>query len=89
MNQCKRGPNLRILLHHDEQEQEQEHEIVMTFDEGLGVTNEVERKRKSFQEVRNEERVGMVWGLAKGLVDGSVVGVESGSAEKLGDILPQ
>ena len=75
MNQCKRGPNARIIR--DEQ--------VITFE---GEMNETEMNRKSFQGVRSDERVGNLWGLAKGLEDGTVDGVDSGDAAKLTDIMP-
>lgn len=75
MNQCKRGPNARIIT--DEQ--------VITIEEEM---NETELKRKSFQGIRSDERVGKLWGLVKGLEDGTVVGVESGDAAKLTDMMP-
>lgn len=78
MNQCKRGPNMRIIRDGN----------VITFDDNT-IMNDVELKRKSFQGVRSNERVAMVWGLTEGLVNGSVVGTEAGPSTKLTDILPQ
>jgi len=76
MNQCKRGPNARIMK--DAQ--------VLTFE---GEMNETEMKRKSFQGVRSDERVEHLWGLVKGLEDGTVDGIASGSTDKLTDIMPK
>ena len=76
MNQCKRGPNARIMK--DAQ--------VLTFE---GEMNETEIKRKSFQGVTSDKRVEHLWGLAKGLEDGTVDGIASGSVDKLTDIMPQ
>jgi len=78
MNQCKRGPNMRIIRDGN----------VVTFDDKL-IMNDTELKRKSFQTVNCHERVAKVWGLTKGLVNGSVVGTDDGLSTKLTDILPQ
>jgi len=76
MNQCKRGPNARITKDGN----------VLTFEEGK--MNDTEMKRKSFQGIGSEERVGHVWGLARGIEDGTVLGILSGSVDKLTDIMP-
>lgn len=76
MNQCKRGPNARIMK--DAQ--------VLTF---KGEMNETELNRKSFQGVTSDKRVEYLWGLAKGLEDGTVDGIASGSIDKLTDIMPK
>jgi hypothetical protein len=78
MNQCKRGPNIRMFR--DGQ--------VLTF-EDEGIMNDMEKKRKTFQTVANEERLEKIWGLGEGLVDGTVEATESGSIEKLSDIMPR
>ena len=78
MNQCKRGPNIRLIRNGH----------VLTFDEE-GIMNETEKKRKTFQRVGNEERLMKIWGLGKGLVDGSIDAVENESIEKLSDIIPR
>jgi hypothetical protein len=84
MNQCKRGPNMRIIK--DEQ--------VMTFDNGI--MTDVEMKRKSFQSVNNEDRVERIWGLVQGMINdenvegekSDVVAIESGHVKKLTDMMP-
>jgi len=78
MNQCKRGPNMRII----------QNENVITFKDE-SIMNDIELKRKSFQSVTNDARVAMVWGITEGLIDGSVVGTDDGPSTKLTDILPQ
>ncbi len=78
MNQCKRGPNARIIRHGK----------VITFEQGTGIMNDVEVKRKSFQGVGTENRVNFVWNLVKDLHTGNVNGIESGDAEKLTDLMP-
>ena len=77
MNQCKRGPNLRLL----------QNDQVLTFD-GEGIMNDVEMKRKSFQSIGSDEKVGMLWNLIKDIQDGNVDAKESGAVEKLTDIMP-
>mmetsp|Transcript_39806 Transcript_39806/g.77761 ORF Transcript_39806/g.77761 Transcript_39806/m.77761 type:complete len:155 (+) Transcript_39806:55-519(+) len=77
MNQCKRGPNMRIIRNGQ----------VMTFEDDT-IMNEMELKRKSFQNVRNDDRVAMVWELTRGVVEGKLIGTEAGSSSKLTDILP-
>lgn len=79
MNQCKRGPNARIIRHGK----------VITFEQGTGIMNDVELKRKSFQGVGSENRVHFIWNLVKDLHTGNVNGIiESGDAEKLTDLMP-
>jgi len=78
MNQCKRGPNMRIIQNGN----------VITFKD-KSIMNDTELKRKSFQSITNDDRVSRVWELTKGLVDGSVVGTDDGPSTKLTDILPQ
>jgi (2Fe-2S) ferredoxin len=78
MNQCKRGPNARIIRQGQ----------VITFEEGTGIMNDVELKRKSFQGIGSENRVNFLWNLVKDLHTGNVNGVESGDAEKLSDLMP-
>lgn len=77
MNQCKRGPNLRLL----------QNDQVLTFD-GEGIMNDVEMKRKSFQSIGSDEKVDMLWNLIKDIQDGNVDAKESGAVEKLTDIMP-
>ena len=77
MNQCKRGPNLRLL----------QNDQVLTFD-GEGIMNDVEMKRKSFQSIGSDEKIGMLWNLIKDIQDGNVDAKESGAVEKLTDIMP-
>merc|ERR1719253_700953 len=83
MNQCKRGPNVRVIR--DDQ--------VITFNDG-GIMSDTEINRKTFQSVGNEGRVDMIWGLTQGMVsDGadndndSNLGTESGSVDKLTDMM--
>jgi len=76
MNQCKRGPCVRIISD----------EKVLIFDDKM---NETEMKRKAFQGVSTEEKVENLFGVAKGVLDRSKPGVESGSVHKLNDIMPQ
>ena len=79
MNQCKRGPNIRMIRNGQ----------VVVFDGDDGIMNDTEKNRKTFQNVATEERIEKIWGLTKGLVDGSVHGTECGSVEKLSDIMPE
>ena len=78
MNQCKRGPNVRIIKDDE----------VVVFDEE-GIMNDTEMKRKTFQNVASDERIKTIWGLVEGVVDGSVQGNKCGSIENLTDIMPQ
>jgi len=87
MNQCKRGPNMRVLQSNDDTDQ-----VVLTFPEAM---NDTELKRKSFQSVGNNDRVTYIWGLIQGIngdsdgeVTSSVVN-ESGSASTLSDIVQE
>lgn len=75
MNQCKRGPNVRMIKSSN----------VLTFE---NLMNDTEKKRKAFQGVSTEEKVGNLFGVAKGVIDGSNPGTESGSVDKLNDIMP-
>ena len=75
MNQCKRGPNARII--HDGN--------ALTFDD---LMNETEAKRKAFQGISNEKRVEFLWGIAEGVENGKVEGKNHGSVDALSDIMP-
>ena len=77
MNQCKRGPNIRMIRNGQ----------VLTF-EDEGVMNDTEKKRKTFQNVANEKRLEGIWGLGEGVADGTIEATESGAIEKLSDIMP-
>ena len=77
MNQCKRGPNIRLIRNGH----------VLTFDED-GIMNETEKRRKTFQSVGNEEHLERIWGLGQGLVDGTIKAIENEPIEKLSDIIP-
>jgi len=79
MNQCKRGPNVRII--------DADTGNVLTVDGG--VMNQVESNRGAFQGVSSEERVNHLWGIAKKVADGTMIATEKGSADKLNDILPK
>mmetsp|Transcript_5430 Transcript_5430/g.6941 ORF Transcript_5430/g.6941 Transcript_5430/m.6941 type:complete len:157 (-) Transcript_5430:166-636(-) len=76
MNQCKRGPNARIINDGN----------VLTFENGE--MNDTEINRKAFQGILTKERVLQLWGYANGINNGNLVGIESGSADKLSDIMP-
>ena len=78
MNQCKRGPNVRII--------NADNGNVITFDESI--MNEVESTRKNFQRIINEDRVTGLSGIVNGIRDGTVVGVEKGQVDILNDIMP-
>jgi (2Fe-2S) ferredoxin len=78
MNQCKRGPNVRLI--------NSDNGNVITFDESI--MNEVESTRKNFQRIINEDRVIGLWGIVNGIRDGTVVGVERGQVDILNDIMP-
>lgn len=58
---------------------------VLTFE---NLMNETEMKRKSFQGINNEEKIKSIFGVAKGVVDGTNSGIKSGSVEKLSDMMP-
>jgi (2Fe-2S) ferredoxin len=75
MNQCKRGPNMRMIKDGN----------ALIFEDSM---NDTEMKRKAFQGVTTDEKVAHLFGIAKGATDGSNPGVESGSVEKLNDIMP-
>ncbi|VEU39982.1 unnamed protein product [Pseudo-nitzschia multistriata] len=83
MNQCKRGPNVRMI--------NADNGNVLVFDDAM---NETEAGRKAFQGVSNDGRVEHLWGianqlLAKGASGSPMEGVaEKGSADKLNDIMP-
>lgn len=79
MNQCKRGPNVRMI--------NADTGNVVTF--GSDIMNEVESNRKAFQGITNEARVNRLWGIANQVVDGSMDAIEKGSADKLNDIMPR
>ncbi len=79
MNQCKKGPNVRII--------NADNQNVLTFDDTI--MNEMESSRKSFQRVSNEDRVNYVWGIANGVVEGELTADEKGSVDKLHDIMPK
>lgn len=79
MNQCKKGPNVRII--------NADNQNVLTFDDTI--MNEVELSRKSFQRVASEDRVNYVWGIANGVVEGELAADEKGSVDKLHDIMPK
>ena len=79
MNQCKRGPNVRMI--------DNDNGKVLTFDETI--MNETELGRKAFQRVVNEDKVKALWGLAKDVTEGTVVATESGFVDKLHDIMPR
>lgn len=74
LNQCKRGPNARII----------KDDTVLTFDK----MNEIEMKRKSFQNICNDDRVEFVWNLATLATNEEVSYEKSGDAKSLSDILP-
>jgi (2Fe-2S) ferredoxin len=78
MNQCKRGPNVRII--------NADNNNVITFDESI--MNEVESTRKNFQRIVNEDRVIGLWEIVNCVRDGTVVGVEKGQVDILNDIMP-
>jgi (2Fe-2S) ferredoxin len=78
MNQCKRGPNVRII--------NADNGNVITFDESI--MNEVESTRKNFQRIIDENRVIGLWVIVNGIRDGTVVGVEKGQVDILNDIMP-
>mmetsp|Transcript_47634 Transcript_47634/g.55685 ORF Transcript_47634/g.55685 Transcript_47634/m.55685 type:complete len:157 (+) Transcript_47634:194-664(+) len=78
MNQCKRGPNARMIRNGQ----------VVIFDEE-NVMNETEKRRKTFQSVRNDGCVERIWGLGMDLAKGNIMGIDSGSVETLSDIMPQ
>merc|ERR1712125_270207 len=79
MNQCKRGPNVRMIRNGQ----------AIVFDGDDGIMNDMEKNRKTFQNVASEERIEKIWGLTKGLIDGSVQGIECGSVDTLSDIMPE
>lgn len=80
MNQCKKGPNVRLI--------NADNKNVLAFDDDT-IMNEMESSRKSFQRVSNDERVNYVWGIANGVLEGNVVANEKGSVDKLHDIMPK
>ena len=80
MNQCKKGPNVRLI--------NADNENVLAFDDDK-IMNEMESSRKSFQRVSNDERVNYVWGIANEILEGTVVANEKGSVDKLHDIMPK
>lgn len=80
MNQCKKGPNVRLI--------NADNQNVLAFDDDA-IMNEIESSRKSFQRVSNDERVDYVWGIANGVLEGNVVANEKGSVDKLHDIMPK
>jgi hypothetical protein len=82
MNQCKRGPNCRII----------QNDQVMTYPND-GIMNEMELKRKSFQMVSNDGRAHMIWDVVQRMIvdseeeeDGWIV--KSGDVMKLSDLTP-
>lgn len=79
MNQCKRGPNVRII--------NADNGNVLAFDDTI--MNEIESNRKAFQRVTNDDRVKHLWGIANGVGEGTVIGVEKGPVDELRDIMPQ
>mmetsp|Transcript_18958 Transcript_18958/g.27912 ORF Transcript_18958/g.27912 Transcript_18958/m.27912 type:complete len:191 (+) Transcript_18958:56-628(+) len=89
MNQCKRGPNARIIDTSDD-----DCDSLLIFEDPLHM-NDTEQKRKSFQGLTNENRVKFVWGLARGVLDAKDEDILSSfkdtgaSASKLSDIMPQ
>ena len=66
---------------------------VLTFPND-GIMNDTEMKRKTFQSVSSEERVGMIWGIVEQHQDQNgddnnvAFGLESGSVDKLTDLMP-
>jgi len=74
LNQCKRGPNARII----------KDDTVLTFEE----MNETEIKRKSFQNICNDDRIEFVWKLAMRAADEEVSYQRSCNVHLLSDILP-
>jgi NADH:ubiquinone oxidoreductase subunit E len=92
MNQCKRGPNARIISPNRQ---------VLVFvgeneNSSQTIMNDTEQRRKAFQGLGSQARVEMVWGLAQGVAtndgngqSGGVTSViESGSVDKLTDMMP-
>jgi len=79
MNQCKRGPIVRIIR--------TENEKVLVFDDTI--MNETESNRKAFQGVANGDRVKRLWGIANAVVEGELIATEKGSVDKLRDIMPE
>lgn len=83
MNQCKRGPNVRLIK--DDQ--------VLTFeDESGSIMNDTELKRKTFQSVTNDEKIDRIWGVVEEIQKGDACEieiVEGGHVDKLSDLLPQ
>jgi len=79
MNQCKRGPNVRVIS--------AENRKVLIFDDTI--MNEMESNRKAFQRVANEGRVKYLWGVANDVIEGGLVATENGSVDKLRDIMPK
>ena len=81
MNQCKRGPNVRLIK--DDQ--------VLTFGDE-SVMNDTEVKRKTFQSVTSEKKIDRIWGVVEEIQKGDASGiemVEGGHVDKLSDLLPQ
>ena len=79
MNQCKKGPNVRLI--------NAENQNVLAFDDTI--MNEIESSRKAFQRVSNEDRINYIWGIANGVLEGEIVASEKGSVDKLHDIMPK
>lgn len=81
MNQCKRGPNTRIIQNGN----------VLIYPQHM---NDIEQKRKSFQGITSDDKVRMVWGMAKSTQlnddeDVNVNAIDTGtSVDKLTDIMP-
>mmetsp|Transcript_41497 Transcript_41497/g.47897 ORF Transcript_41497/g.47897 Transcript_41497/m.47897 type:complete len:193 (-) Transcript_41497:358-936(-) len=80
MNQCKRGPTIRII--------NADNGNVLIFNEDT-IMNETEIYRKSFQGVNNEKRVNYLWKIVNGVGAGTIRGIEKGSVDKLNDIMPR
>jgi len=80
MNQCKRGPTIRII--------NADNGNVLIFDEDT-IMSETEIYRKSFQGVNNEKRVNYLWKIVNGVGAGTIRGIEKGSVDKLNDIMPR
>ena len=74
LNQCKRGPNARIIKDN----------TVLTFDK----MNEIEMKRKSFQNICNGDKVEFIWNLATLAADDKVSYEKTIDVKSLSDIIP-
>jgi len=78
LNQCKRGPNLRILTENEDKQK------AVVFER----MTETEQSRKTFQSVSSDERVLSILDTVSEFQAGRLEG-KLMDASKLGDILPR